>query len=335
MSFLARRRPVIAVAVAALASSLALAGCSDASGDSASGYPKRSIQVTVPYAPGGGTDIAARAMTDALEKEVGKAVVVVNQEGGGGTVGVAKSASAKPDGYQLGVAIDSNLTLQPSLIKDVGFSLDDFTSFGFGGIPFVLVAKADAPYDDLNGLVDAAKAKPGDIRVSTPGDGSSNDMAARAFALASGTDLTNVGFSGGGADAVNAVLSGEVELASTTIPVVKGLVEGGKLKVVGVLGDEAAIGTDAQTMADAGLDTSLVLGSEIYLNAPKGVPASVVDTLEDKLRAVTEDPAYVKSSEALGYDVSFRDSDDARAELERRAKIYDELLAKSPELKQG
>ncbi|TCP54259.1 tripartite-type tricarboxylate transporter receptor subunit TctC [Tamaricihabitans halophyticus] len=320
------------LAIAALLTA-PLAGCA---ANGAGDYPARNIQITVPYGPGGGTDTAARALAESLQDRLGSSVVIVNQEGGGGTVGTAKIAAAKPDGYQLGVAIDSNLTLQPSITPDIDYTYEDFALIGFSRVPFVLVAAPDAPYDNLAELIAAAKKQPGKIRVGTPGDGSSNDLAARAFGTESGADLAMAGFSGGGSDAVNAVLSGEVELASTTVPVAKGLVEGGKLKILGVLANEEAPGAPgAQTLEEADVSDQTILDSEVYLNIPKDVPDDVVATLEDAVREVTSDKEFTNRVSGLGYIVDYRDSAASANELAKRTKVYDKILEREPELTGG
>jgi tripartite-type tricarboxylate transporter receptor subunit TctC len=322
----------LVASVAALAA--VAAGCSSGGADAVADYPTRNLQITVPYAPGGGTDIYARTMATGLERELGKSVVIINQEGGGGTVGTAKSASAKPDGYQLGVAIDSNLVLQPNLVDGVGYTYQDFSSIGFGTIPFVLVAATDAPFDNLEELAAAGQDDPGALRISTPGDGSANDMAARAFGLAADADFTMVPFSGGGADAVNAVLSGDVELASTTVPVVKGLVEGGKLKIIGVLADEPAPGApDASTLADAGIPSDLIPDVAIFLDVPKGASNTVVSRLEEAVEAMTGSDEFQKTAGDLGYVVAYEDAEESAQDLKRRSEVYNQILEKSPQLK--
>lgn len=310
---------------------LAVSACSGDGGSST--YPESSVQVTVPYAPGGGTDLAARALTGALQESVGQSFVVTNQAGGGGTVALAENSGAEPDGYSGNIAIDSNLTLQPTLNTDLGYSYEDFDSIAFAQNSFILVAGADAPYDNLSELIEAAEQDPGEIRIGTPGDASANDMAARAFANEAGVTFRQVPFGGGGADANNAVLAGNVELASTTTTVAQGLVDSGDFKIIGTLAEEPALGAESSdTLDSVGIDASAVNDVMIYLSVPTGAPEDVLSTLENAVEALGDDDAFLSTLEGLGQEFSFLSVDESRQDLENRDELYQTILDDVPEL---
>lgn len=327
---LRHHRRIAAITTAAAASVL-LSACvsSQGGGTSDDDYPKKSITMTIPYAPGGGTDTAGRLVATALEKELGTSVVVVNKDGGGGSVGVGDVASRKADGYNLGFATDSNVTLQPFLNKDLPYSADDFVTWNLSRSQFVLVAAAGSKYATLTDIIAEAKKNPGKIRIAHPGTGGSNDLTARAFGLAADIDIVPVPITGGGAEINKSVASGQVELAMTTVPVAKGFIEAGDLVVAGSMSETPAPGAeDAETLASVGVDTSLIPKAGLIMIAPKAVNDDVVDVISKALEDASQGDLG-DQMEKVGFPMTYGDPSTSKDSLTAVQRQYEEILDKS------
>lgn len=327
-----RRAALLGTALAG--SALLLSACATTSpSEGDSDYPKKSITLTIPYAPGGGTDTAGRLLAKALETELGKSVVVVNKEGGGGAIGVGAVAKAKADGYNIGIATDSNVVLQPILNKDLSYSKADFKTWGLAPSVFVVVAAANSPYQSLSAIIAEAKKNPGKIRIAHPGTGGSNDLTAQAFALAADIDIVPVPITGGGAEINKAVASGQVELAMTTVPVAKGFVDAKKLVVAGTMGDKAAAGAEnAETLGSIGVDTSLIPKAELIMLAPAGISDAVTKTLTSALEKQMNGDLGAQMAK-IGFPTAFTDSKASKAALTTVQGQYEDILKKFGERK--
>ncbi|MCD9153142.1 tripartite tricarboxylate transporter substrate binding protein [Aeromicrobium duanguangcaii] len=310
--------------------SLSLSGCvsSDSDGASDPDFPTKSITLTIPYAPGGGTDTAGRLVAKALEAELGQSIVVVNKDGGGGSIGVSAVASAKADGYNLGMATDSNVVLQPILNKDLQYDKADFKSWNLAPSTFVLVASSGSDYTTLADVIAQAKKNPGKVRIAHPGTGGSNDLTARAFALAADIDIVPVPITGGGAEINKAVASGQVELAMTTVPVAKGFVDSGDLVVAGTMGDEPAAGAEeSETLGSIGVDTDLIPQAALVMLAPAGVSDEVADSITEALQ-VQADGDLGDQMTRIGFPMAFGDPESSGEAMNLVQKQYEEILDK-------
>src|SRR6185369_7793478 len=143
-------------------------------------YPTHPIRLIVPFAPGGSTDSQARIVADFLGRALGQQMVVVNV---GGAIGLAQAAKAAPDGYTLVTATPS-LTINPAIQKDIGYDpIKDFEPVALVATsPIVLVVPKDSKINSVRDLIDAAKAKPGEIRYGSAGIGSATHLSSALFA---------------------------------------------------------------------------------------------------------------------------------------------------------
>lgn len=321
----------LALLGAAMSTALALTACgasTDPDSGSDSGYPEKSVNFTIPYAPGGGTDTSGRLLATALEAELGQSVVAVNKEGGGGAIGVAEVAASDPDGYNIGIATDSNVVLQPLLNKDLAYEADDLQTWGLAPATFIVVAAADSPYQTLTDVIAEAKKRPGKIRIAHPGTGGSNDLTARALALAADIDIVPVPITGGGAEINKVVASGQVELAMTTVPVAQGFIDAKRLVIAGTMADEPAKGAeDAESLGGIGVDTSMVPKAELVITAPAGLPEDVTDTLTEAIQTAI-DGDFGKRMEEIGFPTDFKDPEESKAAMAAVQAQYEEILEK-------
>lgn len=179
-------------------------------------FPEKEVQIIVPYAAGGATDLIFRALAESTSRYLGKAVVIVNRPGGGGTVGFTEGAQAKPDGYTL-TAVITPVTILPHQVKTA------FTYRSFAPIinvvddPSMFLVKADSPWKTTKEFVDYARKNPGMITVGNSGAGGGVHLVALAFEKAVGARFNHIPFAGGG-PSVTALMGGHINAVSVSPP---------------------------------------------------------------------------------------------------------------------
>src|SRR6266446_6556003 len=175
-------------------------------------YPARSITVVVPFPAGGPSDVVARIVTERMGRTLGHQMVIENVGGAGGTLGSARVAAAKPDGYTLLAGSMGSHVAAPVLTPNVKYDSErDFEPIGFTAhAPAVIVANKDFPAEDLRGLVDYLKKHGNGVKQAHGGIGSSSHMACLLFASAAGVRPTLVAYRGTG-PALNDLIGGHVD----------------------------------------------------------------------------------------------------------------------------
>ena len=289
-------------------------------------FPAKEVQIIIPYAPGGATDLVFRALAASTQKYLGKAVVVVNRAGGGGAVGFTEVAQAKPDGYTL-VSIITPVTILPHQVKTA------FTYQSFAPIinvvqdPAMLQVRADAPWKSLDEFLGYARTNPGMITVGNSGAGGGVHLIALAFEKAAGVKLNHIPFAGGG-PSVTALLGGHVHAVSVSPPEGIAHVKGGKLRIMALFSESRMADFPAvPTVREQGINFSM--GQWRGLAAPKGTPPEVIRVLHDAFKKGMEDPAFIKNaadmSVALAYIGPAEFGKLMAADHERYAKLVAEI----------
>ncbi len=197
-------------------------------------YPERALTIVVAYPAGGMVDIVARPMADSMKKTFTKGVAVLNRPGGGGSVGMAEVAQAKPDGYTVILAPNSTMVIHPQLNELPYKTPDDYEPI-LNTITFytLLTVKADAPWKTMQEFMAAAKANPGKVRVGSPGEGTISHLTLERWQVPGGFKTTHVPFSGWG-ETSPALLGGHIDAAMAQPGEVKPLVDAKKLRVLAV-----------------------------------------------------------------------------------------------------
>lgn len=256
-------------------------------------FPEKEVQIIVPYAAGGATDLIFRALAESTSRYLGKAVVIVNRPGGGGTVGFTEGAQAKPDGYTL-TAVITPVTILPHQVKTA------FTYRSFAPIinvvddPSMFLVKADSPWKTTKEFVDYARKNPGMITVGNSGAGGGVHLVALAFEKAVGARFNHIPFAGGG-PSVTALMGGHINAVSVSPPEGIAQVKAGKLRIIALFADERfELFPNVPTVKEQGIPFSM--GMWRGLAAPKGTPADVVKTLHDAFKKGMEDPVFKKNA---------------------------------------
>ena len=292
--FVTRRHTLAALAV--------IFAFADVRPAAAQAFPAKGKPVTiiVPYAAGGVTDTAARMMASALEKELGTPVQVVNKAGAASQVGLTELMRASPDGYTLSYAVLPTIVthyLDPA--RGAIYARKDFQPVGMHHYtPMTLSVQASSPYKTLKDLVEAAKAKPGTIRVSDSGLLANPHSAVLTLEYVSGARFASVHF-GGGAPSVTALLGGHVEAMAGGVADALPHKQSGVFRTLGVASDKVdPFLPDVPTMQSQGYD--VLVASETGILAPARTPKAVVDTLTAAMQRVIASSEHEQKLRGLG-----------------------------------
>src|SRR5436305_944171 len=176
-------------------------------------YPDRTIQIVVPYTPGGTVDLVARMLGPRLTTAWGQPVVILNRPGAGGSVGAEVVAKSAPDGYTLFISTNSPLTTNLALYPNLGYEpLRDFEPIILAGEnSLVLAANPKLPVGNLKELIALAKSKPGELNAATSGNGSTAHLSLASFNKQAHVSITHVPYRGG-VPSLTAAIAGEVQL---------------------------------------------------------------------------------------------------------------------------
>jgi tripartite-type tricarboxylate transporter receptor subunit TctC len=289
-------------------------------------FPTKEVQIVVPYAAGGATDLVFRALAASSQKYLGKAVVVVNKPGGGGAVGVTEVMRARPDGYTLLTAI-TPLTILPHQVK-TAFTYRDFEPIiNVVQDPVMFQVRADAPWKNLQEFLDYARKNPGLITVGNSGAGGGVHLIAVAFEKAAGVKFNHIPFAGGG-PSVTALLGGHVNAVSVGPPEGIAQVKAGKLRIIALFSEQRmADFPDVPTVREQGVD--FAMGQWRGLAAPKGTPPDVVKALHDAFKQGMDDPAFRKNAADMAVALAYVGSADfgklMAADDQRYAKLVAEI----------
>lgn len=264
----------------------------------ASDYPNRPIRLIVPFAPGGGFDVALRPVAHDLAQRLGQPIVVDNRGGAGGIVGTEIAARAVPDGYTLfGGSV--GLSALPALHKKLPFDpLRDFTpiTIAVTSAYFLLVHPA-LPVASLKDLIALAKKTPGQVNFGSAGTGSTVHLAGEMLKSMAEIDIVHVAYKGAG-PALTALAGGQIQLMFAPTGAALPLIKAGKLKAIGISSrTRSATAPATPTLAEAGLPGYEVSGWYGLL-APAGTPRPVINQLYAETKKVLETEAMRSRHEA-------------------------------------
>ena len=269
-------------------------------------YPDKSIRLIVPFAPGGPTDGMARLIANGLSASLGQAVVVENMAGAGGTIGSATVARAPADGYSLLFGSTSTLAIAPSTYSKLPYDpLRSFAPVGLAAIgSHVLYVDPKLPVNSVAELIDYCKKNAGKINYGSPGVGTPNHLAAELFKKIAGIDATHVPYRGG-AQALTAVMAGEVQFAFDTISAVAPAGTSGKVRMLAIAASKRSpLLPDLPTTIEAGL-TGVEAASWNGIVAPSGTPPVITERLNAEMQKVLREKEALAMLASLGLDPAY------------------------------
>ena len=311
------RRAALAALTSAAAS--ALPGLSFAQAD-------RPVKFILPNATGSGVDAITRAAAPAIGKALGANVVVENQAGASGVIGLQAMAKNPPDGFTLSV-VSNNVVIFPSVIKNLPFEMPgDFTPIAvLGATPLVLVANPQkVPSGNSREFIAALKAKPDGYNFGSGGTGTILHLAAEMFVDEAGVKARHIPYKGVG-PMVTDLLGGQIDFAVLALPSVQQHIRSGALKAVGMCGDKrSAAAPDIPTFVEQGLPT-YVIDAWFGVLGPKGMSAANVKRVNDALVQAFNDPAVKETMAKQGNTIAISTPEQAqrvfRSEMERFAAL--------------
>ncbi|MGZ5126877.1 MAG: Bug family tripartite tricarboxylate transporter substrate binding protein [Burkholderiales bacterium] len=276
-------------------------------------YPTKPVRIIVPFPPGGGTDIAARAVGQKLTDALGQTFIVDNRSGASGTIGSEAAAKAPPDGYTLGMAASSTHGAAPALYPKLGYDpLKDFAPVTLVvTTPFVVVVHPALPVKNVNELIALAKAQPGKLNYGSAGNGSSSQLTVEMFDLMAHVKTTHVPYKGAGPALVD-LMGGQVDFMINDMSSLLGHVNAGKLRALAVTSSKRNPRLNVPALAEtvpgyeaeawygllAPAKTSPAIVSKLHEEIVKALRTT---DLSDRLKAQGLDPVGSTPQEFLSY----------------------------------
>ena len=263
-------------------------------------YPTKTIRLVVPLTAGSGADIAGRIVARHLSEAWKQPVIVENRPGAGGQIGTQAVVKADPDGYTLLVQSASHAA-NPAIYKTLAYDpTKDLVDVAILGItPYAMVVQKGGPYPTVKALVDAAKAKPGEIPFASAGVGSSTHLAAEYFAQVAGVKMLHVPYKGS-PEAIQDAMTGRSAFYMAPINTVIGQMKDGKLAALGVsTAKRSDVMPDVPPIAEqglAGFDISLWFG----VWAPAGTPPAIVSKVNAQIATILASPEVREQFAKLG-----------------------------------
>lgn len=268
------------------------------------GWPVRPITYVVPFAPGGNTDQLARLISPKLAVALGQPIVIDNKPGAGGNVGSDFVAKSKPDGYTIqGGTISShaiNMSVYPNMPYDAVKSFEPVILLGSN--PLVFAVNASTPYKSLKEVLDAARAKPGQLAFASPGPGTSPHLAGELLKTLTQVDLTHVPYKGSG-PALSDAIGGQVPIIIDTTIVLGAQIKAGKLRPLAVAyATRLTTLPDVLTAAEAGVPGWEVVSWQAVF-APAGTPKPIVQRLNAEIAGIMKTPDVQARLAEMGVEV--------------------------------
>ena len=270
-----------------------------ATGVLAQTYPDQPVRWIVPYPAGGGTDVLARTVAEAMRPALGQQILVDNRPGASTNIGGEMVAKAKPDGYTVMSADNAILAFNEHLFNKLPFSPDrDFTYIGgMARFPLALVVHPDFPARTLKEFIAYAKANPGKLNYASPGNGSPHHLAMELFKNRTGTFITHIPYRGA-APAVQDVMGGQVPCMFLDLAGGLSVMQAGKVRVLAIGSAKRAPSLpNVPTLAEAGVPNVEVYAFQGLLG-PAGLPEAVVARLNSELnKAIASAPVQKRMSD--------------------------------------
>jgi tripartite-type tricarboxylate transporter receptor subunit TctC len=289
----------------------------------------RTVRFILPNATGSGVDAITRAAQPALARALAHPVIVDNQPGAGGVVGLQALARSASDGFTLSV-VSNNVVIFPSVIKQLPFDMPgDFTPIAVvGSTPIVLVVHAKVPASNSSEFVALLRGRPGELNYGSGGNGTILHLASEMFLDEAGARAKHIPYKGVG-PMVTDLIGGQIEFATVALPSVQQHLKTGALKAIGIgtaLRSPAA--PEIPTFVEQGLP-GYVVEAWFAVIGPKGMAAGDVKRVHEAVVAAFADPAVKETMARQGNTISIGSAEQAQATFRSELAKYARLVKKA------
>jgi tripartite-type tricarboxylate transporter receptor subunit TctC len=292
-------------------------------------YPSKPVRILVGFAPGGGSDILARALAQPLSEALEQQVVVDNRPGAGGVIAAELAMRSPPDGYTLLLGSPGAFTINPNLLAKIPYDpVRDFTPIGtFATLFYIVGVHPSLPVKSLRELLALAKAKPGQIAFGSSGQGANIHLAIEQFSRAAGIRMMHVPYKGN-APMLTGLMSGEVALVFDPMPTSMPLVKSGRMKALAVTAaSRSSLLPELPTVSEAGVP-GYEATNWFAIFAPAKTPDAIVSRLNGAMGRVMKNPTVRQRFQSQGAEPYAGSSEDlgrlVRTELAKYARIIQE-----------
>jgi tripartite-type tricarboxylate transporter receptor subunit TctC len=294
-------------------------------------YPNKPVKVMVGYAAGGAVDLIARSVGQSLQSQLGQNFIVENKAGAGSNIATRATIDAPADGYTLMLAANA-ITANMALYKPQPFDAErDLVAISLvGRVPVVIAANVNAPYNNIQALITAAKGKPNTIAYGSPGNGATPHLALELFTRAAGIDLQHIPYRGGG-PAITDVIGGQLPLVAVNALEAAPHVKSGKLKVLAVLSSSRSpVFPDVPTLAESGTYPGQFSGFEASVwygfVAPAATPLPIVNLLHAEVQKALQSKEVKDRMTAVGGEVLPANRETFVALIKSERARYEKLI---------
>jgi tripartite-type tricarboxylate transporter receptor subunit TctC len=289
----------------------------------ADNYPNKPIEVMLPWPAGGRSDVAARIFAPYLEKYLGVPVVVTNNVGGGGVVGMVQLRDSVPDGYKISFGGQAMSNFQ--YMKPGNLSLWDFTWIGRDHFtPMVLAVKANSQFKTVKDIIEYARKNPKKIKHGNTATGSTTHLCSAEFEKKFNIEFTQVPYPGEG-PLTKGIGSGEVDIAFGLMLPFRPMIENKNITIIGVSSEKRNdLYPEIPTFKEQGID--FVSTTWDAMMAPKGIPENVFKKLSDACRQTFSDAELIEKMGQLGLNISYQPASEFTKWLEEYDKNLKSLI---------
>jgi tripartite-type tricarboxylate transporter receptor subunit TctC len=267
-------------------------------------YPNKPIKLVVPFPVGGGTDIFARTVGQALTDTFKWTVVPDNKPGAGGNLGIDSVAKSQADGYTIGLGQTSNLAINPTLYAKLPYNpLKDLTPVVLlASAPLVIVVPENSPYKTFAEISAAAKSKPGQITYGSPGNGTVAHLAMELLQKSAGIKLQHIPYKGS-SQALTDLMGGQIQIYASSIPTALSQIKDGRLRAIAVTSlTRSPSLPNIPTIAESGVKGFEAITWFGFV-VPSGTPSNIVQELNKNINQVLKQPEIKAKLMSDGGDV--------------------------------